>query len=574
MKRTSRQWIGFSLSVVVAFLLLVGWFVFVTPKPSEIIAADKPTTKVEPQKLFTDWPAGKPDVVLMLSGQTYGYLQKCGCSNPQKGGLERRYNLVEKLRKDKGWEVVGLDVGDTLRTLRFTPTEKQTLAKYTRVMESMKLMGYQAVAVGEEEYRMGLLKVIGAYSLQPKNDLPRMLIANLENPADFVDIPRKGEIITANKTEIGVVGLTGGPVLKKVGDNKLDPTVKFDPQAIKVVTDVLADWKKKKKATDVNVLLYQGPFDFRNEKGDVVQPAVAAAEALPDFQIIVCLSDYDSAPPAQPFMANKKSTMIIRTGVRGQSVGLVGVYKTPKGVNLYYQLVDMTEEFDTPADKEKGHPILTMLQGYADEVEKKDYLSLISKKRSEQQVAFPGAKYVGDANCVACHPAEHGAWSKTKHAVAYDALEKIATKPTGRNFDGECIVCHTVGYEYESGFVNKVKTPQLKHVQCENCHGPGSLHADEEIANGKKAGAQQTHKYVASQKPYGNGKLPSLETLKKMTAEHPANRDKILTPAEKAAYLGVKQMCMKCHDGDNDPKFELETYWEKVAHPTPKKAGK
>src|SRR5438046_2464329 len=75
--------------------------------PPEITAAPK----VEPQVLFEKWPTGrKPDLVLVLSGQMYGYLQKCGCSNPQRGGLERRYNFIESLRA-RGWEVIGLDVG-------------------------------------------------------------------------------------------------------------------------------------------------------------------------------------------------------------------------------------------------------------------------------------------------------------------------------------------------------------------------------------------------------------------------------------------------------------------------------
>src|SRR6476646_1360002 len=104
-------------------------------------ASAAPPVKSEPQRLFDAWPKDRnPDLVLILSGQTYGYLQKCGCSSPQKGGLERRYNFVESLRA-RGWEVIGLDVGDVPRPLPYSPTTQQTLTKYEVAMQAMKLMG-------------------------------------------------------------------------------------------------------------------------------------------------------------------------------------------------------------------------------------------------------------------------------------------------------------------------------------------------------------------------------------------------------------------------------------------------
>ena len=109
-------------------------FVESKPSRSELFAAETPKTKVAPQKLFEDWPQDrKPDLVIVLTGQMHGYLQKCGCSSPQKGGLERRYNFMESLRA-RGWEVIGLDVGDVLHPLPYTPTIQQTLTKYEFAM--------------------------------------------------------------------------------------------------------------------------------------------------------------------------------------------------------------------------------------------------------------------------------------------------------------------------------------------------------------------------------------------------------------------------------------------------------
>jgi hypothetical protein len=51
-----------------------------------------------------------------------------------------------------------------------------------------------------------------------------------------------------------------------------------------------------------------------------------------------------------------------------------------------------------------------------------------------------------------------------------------AKRPSNRQYDPECIVCHTVGFGYQGGFTDAKKTPQLKDVGCESCHGPASLH--------------------------------------------------------------------------------------------------
>src|SRR5947209_14191611 len=61
------------------------------------------------RELFAGW--AKPQVALLLSGQMHGYLQPCGCSEPQYGGLARRYNFLQSL-KDRGWPVVLVDLGD------------------------------------------------------------------------------------------------------------------------------------------------------------------------------------------------------------------------------------------------------------------------------------------------------------------------------------------------------------------------------------------------------------------------------------------------------------------------------
>ena len=88
--------------------------------------------------------------------------------------------------------------------------------------------------------------------------------------------------------------------------------------------------------------------------------------------------------------------------------------------------------------------------------------------------ARPGdATYVGAETCSNCHAQAYEFWKTTPHARAYATLEK-----QHKEFNLDCVSCHVTGYEKPAGStVTHVK--DLKDVQCEVCHGPGSRHEDE-----------------------------------------------------------------------------------------------
>lgn len=85
------------------------------------------------------------------------------------------------------------------------------------------------------------------------------------------------------------------------------------------------------------------------------------------------------------------------------------------------------------------------------------------------------AQYVGTENCQMCHSDNFNSWSKKGHPRAYDLL--VSAK---QEKNEKCLPCHVTGYGV-GGFVDAEKTPGLKGVTCEACHGPGSEH------NGDKA---------------------------------------------------------------------------------------
>jgi len=124
-------------------------------------------------------------------------------------------------------------------------------------------------------------------------------------------------------------------------------------------------------------------------------------------------------------------------------------------------------------------------------------------------------KYVSEAACVACHPKTVEAWKGFKHA---HALESLVAR--GHDSNPRCLQCHTVGYGATDGYVNQRLTPALASVSCENCHGRGDHHV-------------KFH-----------------------------NKEDVPERSAKMATIA----CETCHDPENSPAFNYETYWEKIKH--------
>ena len=80
------------------------------------------------------------------------------------------------------------------------------------------------------------------------------------------------------------------------------------------------------------------------------------------------------------------------------------------------------------------------------------------------------ASYVGTDQCSDCHPQEVAFWKKTVHATAWKTLVD-----RGQELDLDCIGCHVTGWDKRGGS-NLAHNDNLRDVQCETCHGPGSIH--------------------------------------------------------------------------------------------------
>ncbi len=97
-------------------------------------------------------------------------------------------------------------------------------------------------------------------------------------------------------------------------------------------------------------------------------------------------------------------------------------------------------------------------------------------------------EYVGVELCRVCHIPHFESWSKTRMSNTFELLKpgvrSEAKKKAGLDPKADytsnpaCLTCHTTGFGRPGGFVSMEKTPGMANVQCEMCHGPGSIYAE------------------------------------------------------------------------------------------------
>lgn len=459
-------------------------------------------------RYFEGWK--KPRLALVISGRQDGYLEPCGCSGieEQKGGMSRRHTLIKQLR-EQGWPVAAVDVGGIVR--RFG---RQAEIQFAISADALRTMGYGAVGFGPADLRLSVGEIVAAVAgNDPKDSI--FVSANV----DLLGLTPKVRIIDQGGVKLGVTSVLGKEYQSQV--NNAEVTIQPAAAALKEVVGELADCQLRV------LLAYATDAETRE-----------LAKQFPEFDLVVCANGRE-IPPMQPEKLAGRSRLI-EVSPKAMYVTVVGFFDDPKQP-VRYQRVALDSRF---ADSDEMKQLMTT---YQEQLEQLGWEGL-GLKDVPHPKAKKGDKLAGQfasaASCKECHPTAWNIWSKTKHAHATETLTKLDPP---RQYDPECISCHSTGwnpteyFSFTGGFDSLDKTPQLAGNSCENCHGPGAAHVAAE--KGRNAGRKQ------------------------------AERDAIkLTVA-----FARDNVCIKCHDHDNSPKFTEKDpatgkdnfevhYWPKVEH--------
>ena len=488
----------------------------------------KTTQAATPKALLEGWPT--PAAVLVLTGNQHGYLEPCGCSDKQSGGVARRADLFRQLRA-RDLPVAGLDVGGSIEKSR-----KQTQLKFISILDAYRQLGYRGLGLGPEELRLGAAFLLTQNTAAPDGaDGPAMLAANVTffDTPDLPGGPGRVQIFEIGGVKVGVVAVLGESNQRDIVPAGSASGLAFAPPAAVLPTLVQ---ELTAAGTRFNILLVEADLD----------ESKALAQQFPQFQAVVTAGGSED-PDGAPILVG--NSQVLALGHKGKHAGVLGLFPDDKTNPLRFELVDLNRDafrHDTRMD--------AVMAEYQQML--RDNLSEVFADLPEGFPPTPGT-YVGAAKCGECHTKAYAKWKTTRHAQAYQSLAHGRTNFEGtwtpRLHDPECLACHVVGwnpqeeYPYSSGFLpeeiaaERGKPQQftaLQGQQCENCHGPGSGH----VAVFEKWKANPQSVPQAEQAAAVQQVKVSLATAEQTT-------------------------CIKCHDYENSPHFDFKTYWEKVRHP-------
>jgi hypothetical protein len=443
-----------------------------------------------------------PAALLIVTGQQDGYLEPCGCSAEQIGGLIRRFDFIERLQK-KNWPVSLVELGGLIKGPNARGGFEQAKIKFDYAVKALKLLKYDALALAADDLKVGVAEAMGLFD-NNLGEKTKIVVANAHPEAVFEKLFRPSIVVQAGPMKLGITSVIDPAALESLSDAEKDVTLKVKKAPDEVLPGILTELEA---ASDYQVLMVQGPPTLARRLGD----------AFPAFDVVVATSETADPLSHEPELLNGGKTLLISIGRKGKYVGVVGFHPR-EAVPVQFHLVTLNRRFDGA-----GAPMKALIED-----EYRQTLKTAGVVENFERRPFvggaPGATFVGAEKCKDCHPNTFDKWkNKTKHSKAFDAL--LGDPKPNSAFDAECVTCHTTGFEFISGWKSPKETPHLAGNQCENCHGPSSRHAAD--------------------------------------PDNPEFRKFIHLDGQQ---LNNTRLCYNCHDEDNSRDFELTKFYGEIVH--------
>jgi hypothetical protein len=438
--------------------------------------------------------------VVFYTAQTQGTLEPCGCTSDPLGDIARVTALVRATARVAA--TLWVDAGNLIYPAGEIPSRKQEAADLVAsfLAREMTRLPFGGSALGETDLAQGVAKI------QPKR-----LAANLEG----LPCVEPSRVRLVGGITVGVFGVVDRALAREKGLHAEDPV-----GAARVEADRL-------RAAGAEIVIALAPLDRR-------QARAVAREAAVDF--VVLGNDVGQGSPRAEKVG---SAFLLVPGSEMQRVGRLEIVLRQDGARPSGELLRdaggpaanrmRAEEIDRQArqldtdlarweddaasdaafvaakreerDGLRAEAMRLASTSWAAPAQGSYFVNQLlpirrslardpalaaSMRKLDKAVgaanlrmaeppppAEPGrAHFSGDASCVRCHKAAARFCKRTAHAHAWKTLQAV-----GKTGHGDCVSCHVTGYG-EMGGSSLGFSKGLENVQCEACHGPGSIHVE------------------------------------------------------------------------------------------------
>ena len=475
---------------------------------------------------------GERRAVVFYTAETHGTLEPCGCTSDPLGDFARVSALV---RGAGGHAALLVDAGSLAYPITATSEKKQPAAELRAefLAHEIAKLPFGGAALGDGDLERG-----------PASVAPKRLAVNLAQ-APFIEPSR---IATVGAIKIGILGIVDPTVAAKAGLSAQDPTVAAQQEVARL------------RAAGAEVIVLLAPVERQLARnlarttgadfvivGKNVGQGMARAERVGSAGV----------GSAGIGMAGIGSAFVVAPAEELQRVGRLDIVLRSKGPRLANEMLvdaggatqtkDRVVELDRLLERAEADLVRWQKDASSDpaflagKVRERDELrderaslgngqwkapasgsyftnALIPIRRvlprdptlsasmhkldraigaanlraAEPPVAAePGrASYVGDDKCVSCHKPAARFWKRTVHAQAWKTLVEV-----GKEAHDDCGSCHVTGYG-EIGGTSLGYTKGLQDIQCEVCHGPGSIHIEKRGKESPFAGRLKTPESV------------------------------------------------------------------------------
>lgn len=196
-------------------------------------------------------------------------------------------------------------------------------------------------------------------------------------------------------------------------------------------------------------------------------------------------------------------TVMMRVGTRGQYLGWADLVIDPEGKFVEFDGKSVTIDVDKYPMNQEIAVLVNELQAEIERLQKEERMVAQIQYQNEQETD----RFLGAEACARCHEPEYEQWKNGPHAHAFATLSEV-----GMDTNDECVSCHVTGAGEKTGFQSARMHPDLTNVQCESCHAMGT--------------------------------------------QHEMNGEATL----------VADACVSCHDQENSPEFDPDSYMERIRH--------